>query len=93
MCRTCRVRYHRPVDVSLDAPIEDELCADCGRALEPVADLTELVGFRAENGTGERQAARSATRARARQHADAGDGSWGTLKVQAGSLPVPEPPR
>jgi hypothetical protein len=93
MCRTCRVRFHRPIDVSLDAPVGPEACPSCGLALEPVGDLTKLVGFRAEDGAGDRQAVRSAARAMARKHAEAGDGEWGTLRVHAASLPVPEPPR
>ena len=43
-CVTCRTRHHTPggpVD-----PIAD-LCPGCGSAFEAVADLSELVGFRA----------------------------------------------
>jgi hypothetical protein len=57
-----------------DAPLEPDVCPDCDRPLEPVADLTELVGFRAEAGGVERRAAR----VRARRH---DDGAWGTLRA------------
>jgi hypothetical protein len=88
MCRTCRVRYHRPVDVPLDVPLAEEPCSGCGHPLEAVADLERLVGFRVADSPGERQAP-----SRARRHEVAGDSAWGTLRVQAASLPVPEPPR
>ena len=43
-CVTCRTRLHTP-----DGPghLFDELCPDCGSALERAGDLAELVGFRA----------------------------------------------
>jgi hypothetical protein len=43
-CVSCRTRYYTPGD-RLD-PIED-VCPGCGSAFEPVADLRDLVGFRA----------------------------------------------
>ena len=68
------MRFYRSVDVSLDAPLEPEVCPDCDRPLEPIADLTKLVGFRAEAGGDERRTAR----ARARRN---DDGAWGTLRA------------
>jgi hypothetical protein len=43
-CVTCRTRLHTP-----DSPghLFDEMCPDCGSALERAGDLAELVGFRA----------------------------------------------
>jgi len=71
MCRTCRLRFHRPLDPSPDAAVEAELCSGCGLALEPVTDLSRLVGFRAEDGAG------------ATHHAAAAaDGAWGTLRAR-----------
>ena len=42
-CAACRARLHvsgRP------AELVGDLCPECGSLLEPVAELTELVGFR-----------------------------------------------
>ena len=86
MCRTCRVRVHRPLEAS-----PEELVCACGAPFDPVEDLSRLIGFRAEDGTGDRQASRSAARALARRHAD-GSESWGTLRTEAMRLPVPERP-
>ena len=43
-CVTCRTRLPTP-----DGPdhLFDEMCPDCGSALERAGDLAELVGFRA----------------------------------------------
>jgi hypothetical protein len=43
-CVTCKTRLH-----IRDGPghRHDELCPNCGSALEPAGDLAELVGFRA----------------------------------------------
>jgi hypothetical protein len=55
-CVTCRTRLYdggRPADLTGDP------CPGCGVALEPVSELTELVGFRAIT-TGDHSAVRGA---------------------------------
>ena len=43
-CVGCRTRLH-----SADTPADlvGDLCPECGSLLEPVSELTEIVGFRA----------------------------------------------
>ena len=50
MCRTCRLRFQRPHDDSLDAPTGTDACPSCGQPLTTVSDLRRLVGLRAETG-------------------------------------------
>ena len=94
-CVTCRTRYYTPG--GRDDPIEDR-CPDCGCAFEPVADLSELVGFRAITahdgpqhglverlgGLLDRRAREQAARERRSEHDDDG------LIAQAVALPRPE---
>jgi uncharacterized membrane protein YbhN (UPF0104 family) len=80
MCRTCRLRFHRPPHDPLDTALGAEPCPHCGEPLSAVTDLRRLVGLRAadpEDGP-------------ARPNPGA---AWGTLRVQAARLPAPEPPR
>jgi hypothetical protein len=43
-CTPCKTRLHRPGG---PAELVGDLCPDCGALLEPVGDLSEVVGFRA----------------------------------------------
>jgi hypothetical protein len=42
-CDACRIRLH-PSGNRIDQV--SDLCPECGSLLDPIADLTELVGFR-----------------------------------------------
>jgi hypothetical protein len=93
MCRACRLRFHRPVDVPLDGPLDSEPCPHCGEPLASVQNLRQLIGFRAADDIDEDRAPRPAKRVPARSGSEALDVEWGTLRVRAAQLPVPEPPR
>jgi hypothetical protein len=45
-CISCRIRVSQ---AGSETELTDGLCPGCGRALEPVASLAELVGFRSPN--------------------------------------------
>jgi hypothetical protein len=45
-CVPCKVRVSA---TGADTDLTDGSCPSCGMALEPVADLTEVVGFRSPN--------------------------------------------
>ena len=67
-CAACRARLHvtgRP------AELVGDLCPECGSLLEPVAELTELVGFRSITTTGgDAIAAPSSSRERIAERVD-----------------------
>lgn len=42
-CAACRTRLHSPKD---PAELVGELCSHCGALLEPVGELSEIIGFR-----------------------------------------------
>jgi hypothetical protein len=42
-CVACQVRFHVPGSA---AEVVEECCPECGSSLEPVAELSELVGYR-----------------------------------------------
>ena len=44
MCLACRLRLHSPQTLADEV---GDLCPGCGSLLEPVGDLTDIVGFQA----------------------------------------------
>jgi hypothetical protein len=49
MCVACRIRSQ--TEGKSDDCV-DELCPDCGSLMEPVAELSSIVGFRSNGGSG-----------------------------------------
>ena len=45
-CVPCKTRLHRPAG---QADRVGDLCPDCGSLLEPVGELSEVIGFRSIN--------------------------------------------
>jgi hypothetical protein len=95
-CVGCRTRYYTPGRRA--DPIED-LCPFCGAAFEPVAELTELVGFRAitardgpQRGLVERLGGLLDRRAGEQARNDSRSTGGGDAIPEAIALPHPETP-
>jgi len=92
-CTACKTRFYSAASAG---SVLDDLCPECGALLEPVAKLTEIVGFRVGTSQetvadriGHLVARREVARAQRRVDAERWDDDGGSLIAEEAALPRP----